>query len=187
MRLSSTGVRLPDTKPDVSGRRNVRVKSPLLQTPQEVSVPDLEPTAIRPGASPEGAPTDGRPLGGSLLAQISNAMVRVYKEHWGKGPTKARTIYAEDIVITRLEEIFTKAESTLIGAGREEEVRNMRLAFQRELEHEFVGAIERLTGRKVQAFISEIHARTNMGVELFVLEPAERPTDPSADERRNGD
>jgi uncharacterized protein YbcI len=149
-------------------------------------VTELEPTTIHPGPSAEGVPQDGRPRGGSLLAQISNAMVRIHKEHWGKGPTKARTIYAEDVVLTRLEQIFTRAESTLVAAGREEEVRNMRLAFQRELEHEFVGAVERLTGRKVQAFISEIHARTNMGIELFVLEPAEVPADPSADTPREG-
>jgi uncharacterized protein YbcI len=145
---------------------------------------DLDATKIDPSPSAEGVPLDGRPRGGSLLAQISNAMVRIYKEHWGKGPTKARTIYTEDVVLTRLEEIFTKAETTLISAGREEEVRNMRIAFQRELEHEFVGAVERLTGRKVQAFVSEIHAATNMGIELFVLEPIDAPKDPSADSRR---
>src|SRR3954462_7600718 len=128
---------------------------------------------------------DGRPRGGSLLAEISNAMVRIHKQHWGKGPTKARTIYAEDIVLTRLDQIFTQAEATLVRAGREEEVRNMRIAFQHELEHEFVGAVERLTGRKVQAFVSDIHAPTNMGIELFVLEPIEPPADPSADEQRD--
>jgi uncharacterized protein YbcI len=148
-------------------------------------VTQTDPTRIKPGASAEGPPEDGRPRGGSLLAQISNAMVRIHKEHWGKGPTKARTTYAEDIVLTRLEQIFTQAEATLIRVGREEEVRNMRLAFQRELEHEFVGAVERLTGRKVQAFISEIHAATNMGIELFVLEPIEAPADPSANEERD--
>jgi uncharacterized protein YbcI len=147
---------------------------------------ELDRTRITPAPSPEGAPRDGRPRGGSLLAQISNAMVRIHKEHWGKGPTKARTIYTEDIVLTRLDQIFTQAEATLIGAGREEEVRNMRIAFQRELEHEFVGAVERLTGRKVQAFISEMHAGTNMGIELFVLEPAEAPSDPSAETPRDG-
>jgi uncharacterized protein YbcI len=150
-------------------------------------MPDLNPSTVRPSPAAEGVPADGRPRGGSLLAQISNAMVRIHKEHWGKGPTKARTIYAEDIVLTRLEQIFTKAELTLINAGREEDVRNMRAAFQLELEHEFVGAVERLTGRKVLAFICDIHAATNMGVELFVLEPADPPADPSAEERRNGD
>ena len=149
-------------------------------------IPDLDPTRLTSTPAAEGVPEDGRPRGGSLLAQISNAMVRIHKEHWGKGPTKARTIYAEDIVLTRLDQIFTQAEATLVRAGREEEVRNMRIAFQRELEHEFVGAIERLTGRKVQAFMSEIHAGTNMGIELFVLEPSGPPSDPSADERRDG-
>jgi uncharacterized protein YbcI len=149
------------------------------------TIAELDPTKLAATPSAEGPPVDGRPRGGSLLAQISNAMVRIHKEHWGKGPTKARTIYAEDIVLTRLDQIFTKAEETLVRAGREEEVRNMRIAFQRELEHEFVGAIERLTGRKVQAFISEMHAATNMGIELFVLEPAEPPADPSAETPRD--
>src|SRR5436305_1149517 len=148
---------------------------------------ELDRTRIDPTPAPEGTPSDGRPRGGSLLAQISNAMVRIHKEHWGKGPTKARTIYAEDIVLTRLDQIFTQAEATLIRVGREEEVRNMRIASQRELEHEFVGAVERLTGRKVQAFISEIHAGTNMGIELFVLEPAGPPADPSAETPRDGE
>ena len=147
---------------------------------------ELDPSKIVADPASADPATDGRPRGGSLLAQISNAMVRIHKEHWGKGPTKARTIYTEDIVLTRLDEIFTQAESTLIRAGREEEVRNMRSAFQRELGHEFVGAVEELTGRKVQAFISEIHASTNMGIELFVLEPAGPPSDPSADTRRDG-
>src|SRR3954463_5985279 len=115
-------------------------------------VSELDPTKLAPVPSAEGPPSDGRPRGGSLLAQISNAMVRIHKEHWGKGPTKARTIYTEDIVLTRLDQIFTQAETTLIRAGREAEVRNMRTAFQRELEHEFVGAVERLTGREVKAF-----------------------------------
>ena len=136
-----------------------------------------EPT----GASADGASSsDGRPRSGTLLAQISNAMVRIHKEHWGKGPTKARTIYAEDVVLTRLDQIFTQAETTLVRAGREEEVRQMRVAFQQELEPEFVGAIEQLTGRKVRAFMSEIHAGTNMGIVLFVLEP------PAADPSRDG-
>src|SRR4051812_30536568 len=168
--------------PGAIGARGQRIES--APDPQ---MTDLDPTKLAPTPAAEGVPSDGRPRGGSLLAQISNAMVRIHKEHWGKGPTKARTIYTEDIVLTRLDQIFTQAEATLVRAGREEEVRNMRIAFQRELENEFVGAIERLTGRKVQAFISEIHAGTNMGIELFVLEPAGTPSDPSADTPRDGE
>src|SRR4051812_46168073 len=148
---------------------------------------ELDPSKLAPTAAAEGAATDGRPRGGSLLAQISNAMVRIHKQHWGKGPTKARTIYTEDIVLTRLDQIFTQAEATLVRAGREEEARNMRIAFQRELEHEFVGAIERLTGRKAQAFLIEMRGGTNMGIALFALEPAEAPSDPSAEAPRDGE
>src|SRR3954452_14010851 len=146
---------------------------------------ELDPTKLAPSPAAEGVPSDGRPRGGSLLAQISNAMVRIHKEHWGKGPTKARTIYTEEVVLTRLDQTVTEAEPTLIRARREQAAGNMRIAFHRELEHEFVGAVERLTRRQVQAFISEIHAGTNMGIELFVLEPAEAPSDPSAETPRD--
>lgn len=128
--------------------------------------------------------SDGQLEGGELLAAVSDAIVRIHKEHYGKGPTKARTLLAEDMVVTRLDDVFTKAERTLVAAGRDEEVRAMRLAFQMELEDDFVGAVERLTGRKVQAFISDLHAQSGMAIELFVLEPKGEPADPSARTRR---
>lgn len=145
---------------------------------------NLEPTSIDPSPAAEGVPLDGRPRGGSLLAQISNAMVRIHKEHWGKGPTKARTFYTEDVVLTRLEEIFTKGGAHARarrsrGGGSQHADR-----LPARVEHEFVGAVERLTRRTVHAFIPEIHAATHMEIELFVLEPAETPADPSAGESR---
>jgi uncharacterized protein YbcI len=164
-------------------RTGFRVVAGLFVVVESAAVTDLAPQHTSTG------PSERREAlrGGSLLAEISNSIVHIYKEFWGKGPTRARTIYAEDLVVTRLEQIFTRAEATLVERGREEEVRNMRRAFQRELEEEFVGAVERLTGRRVTAFISETHAATNMGIELFVLERAEPPADPSADKARDGE
>lgn len=112
-------------------------------------------------------------------------MVGLHKEHYGKGPTKARTIMAEDTVVCRLEDPFVRAEKTLISMGREDEIRNMRAALSEELRPEFVSRVERLTGRPVLAFISEIHTNPDMAVELFVLEATEEvPGDPSAEQVR---
>ncbi|MDP8943055.1 MAG: DUF2294 domain-containing protein [Actinomycetota bacterium] len=142
-----------------------------------------------PGSSnvSDTADTTERPqTRGQLLSAISNAMVGIHKECYGKGPTRARTIYTEDTVLCRLEEPFMKAEKTLIGVGRTEEVRNMRLAFQRALQDEFVGAVEGLTGRRVEAFISETHIDPDLALEIFLLEEedAVQPEDPSAQETR---
>ena len=123
---------------------------------------------------------------GQLLSAISNAMVGIHEDNYGKGPTRARTIYSEDTVLCRLEDPFMKAEKTLIGLGRGDEVHNIRLAFQLELKDHFVGAIEQLTGRRVEAFISEIHTQPDLALEVFLLEEetATQPDDPSAHEER---
>ena len=123
---------------------------------------------------------------GQLLSAISNAMVGIHKDCYGKGPTRARTIYTEDTVLCRLEQPFMKAEKTLIGLGRTDEVRNMRLAFQREFQDQFMGAVQELTGRRVEAFISEVHTDPDLAIEIFLLEEeaAAEPDDPSAREAR---
>jgi uncharacterized protein YbcI len=36
---------------------------------------------------------------GELLAEISRSMVQLYKQLYGKGPTKARTHLTEDLVV----------------------------------------------------------------------------------------
>ena len=122
---------------------------------------------------------------GGILAGISNAMVRIHKENFGKGPTKARTVYTEDVVLCRLEEVFTKAEQTMVRRGRRTQVRDMRRAFQEDFAEEFRGAVEQYTGRKVVAFMSEVDPETEMAVEVFFLERDQQPAeDPSAEEPR---
>jgi uncharacterized protein YbcI len=110
--------------------------------------------------------------GGPLTAAISNEMVRLLATHFGRGPTRARSIYVDDVVICRLEEPFTVAEQTLIRAGRLDEVRMTRAIFNDELRPEFTGAIERLTGRPVTSFLSDVQVDPQMAVAVFILGPA---------------
>ncbi len=110
----------------------------------------------------------------SVRAEISRQMVRLYKEQFGRGPTKARTDFAgPDIVICTLEESLTPAEQRLAEMGEHQRLRDTRMYFQHASEKEFRGVIEQLLGRRVRAFISGIDTGEDVSSEIFYLEPKE--------------
>ncbi|HWT94673.1 MAG TPA: Na-translocating system protein MpsC family protein [Solirubrobacteraceae bacterium] len=112
-----------------------------------------------------------------LLQAISNEMVRLFKEQFGRGPTRARTEWAgPDTIVTILEETLTPAERNLVDMGEHERLRETRMFFQYASTKELCEPIERLTGRKVRAFISGMDTVVDgLSVELFVLHPAGSP------------
>jgi uncharacterized protein YbcI len=109
----------------------------------------------------------------SVLAEISNEMVRLYKEQFGRGPTRARSYWAgADTLVCMLEDTLTPAERNLIRAGEHERLRETRLFFQYASTFEFGEPVERLTGRKIKAFISGIDtAVAGLSAEVFVMHP----------------
>jgi uncharacterized protein YbcI len=115
------------------------------------------------------APND---RGESVTAMVSNEMVRIYKDLFGRGPTRARTDFAgPDILICTLENSFTPAEQTLADLGEHQRLRDVRLFFQHAREADFRESIEAITGRTVRAFISGVDTRRDVSAELFYLEP----------------
>ena len=119
---------------------------------------------------------EGPPEGGdaaqSLLLAISNEMVRIYKEQFGRGPTKVRTDWAgPDAVLCTLRDSFTPAERNLAAMGELHRLRDTRMFFQYATEGEFTASVEGLVGRKVIAFISGVDARTDVSAELFYFDP----------------
>jgi len=113
---------------------------------------------------------------GSMVAAISRDIVQVHSQFYGRGPTKAKTVWRDEIVVCVLEEIFTKAEQLLVDHGRFEEVRSHRTAFQDEVEPIFRAAVESTTGRTVKSFLSQI-SKDGAASEVFVLGPS-LPDDP---------
>jgi uncharacterized protein YbcI len=107
----------------------------------------------------------------SKRAEISREMVRLYKEQFGRGPTRARTDFAgPDIVICTLENSLTPAEHRLAEMGEHHRLRDTRLYFQHATEPEFRAVIERVLGRKVASFVSGMDTRTDVSSEVFYLE-----------------
>jgi uncharacterized protein YbcI len=115
--------------------------------------------------------------GGSLVAIISRDIVRIHARFYGRGPTKAKTVWRDEIVVCVLEDIFTKAERLLVDRGRFEDVRVHRTAFQDEAEPLFRASVEAVTGRKVRSFLSQVSI-DGAASEVFVL--GARVDDPPA-------
>jgi uncharacterized protein YbcI len=108
---------------------------------------------------------------GVELAEVTKGMVSLHRRFYGKGPTKAKTYAVNDTVICLLEGGFTTVERTLIDEHDVDAVLRVRRSFQKAMEKHFTEVIESALGRKVIAYMSEIHADPDLAVELFVLEP----------------
>ncbi len=128
------------------------------------------------GAQAEGPST--------VLAEISREMTRLYKEQFGRGPTTVRTDWCNANAITViLEDTLTPAERNLVAMGEHQRLRDMRMFFQYASVREFCEPIERLTGRRVRAFISGIDTEVEgLSIETFLLHP-EGSEEPSRIER----
>jgi uncharacterized protein YbcI len=108
----------------------------------------------------------------SPMLEISNAMVRLYKEAFGRGPTKARAQFAgQDALVVILESSLTVAERNLVVMGEHQRLREARLFFQYALEDQFREIVEQALGRRTLAFVSGIDTAWDVTVEIFTLEP----------------
>ena len=110
-------------------------------------------------------------IDGSLTAAISNAVVGLLRDYTGRGPTRARTTIGSDTVVVTLRDSLTKAERTLASRGQALEVLAMRRAFQDTMREDLIAAVEGITGRKVEAFLSDNLYEPDVAVEIFLLEP----------------
>jgi uncharacterized protein YbcI len=124
---------------------------------------------------------DGIQTGGSLLNAVSNAMVALHKEQFGRGPINARSGFAgPDTLVCVLQEVLLPAERKMVEMGDQNRVRESRVAFQAATASEFIGAVEQLVMRKVQAFASGVDPDADVVFETFVFEPSVPSSDGEA-------
>jgi len=108
----------------------------------------------------------------SLTQEVSNDMVRLYKDLFGRGPTRVRTHFAgPDTIICTLRDSLTKAEKNLVDLGEHQRLRDIRRFFQHSSQGDFLESVERITGRKVEAFVSGIDTKMDVSSEVFYLVP----------------
>ena len=110
------------------------------------------------------------PEGISLNARISREMAAVMKRFYGKGPLSTKSYLMDDLLLVVMRGGTTIAEQTMIEAGREDAVREFRQRFENEMTERLTTTIERLTGRKVVNYQSQILIDPDMSVEIFVFD-----------------
>ncbi|HZE06177.1 MAG TPA: Na-translocating system protein MpsC family protein [Solirubrobacteraceae bacterium] len=114
---------------------------------------------------------DQTPLkGGELNAAITSALIGIHTRYLGRGPRSASTFHYGHVLVTLMHDVLTQAEKSLTETGQIDAVNHIRHLFQETMEADFREAVERLTGRKVLAFISGNHIDPDVAAELFILD-----------------
>jgi uncharacterized protein YbcI len=108
--------------------------------------------------------------GGELNAAVTSALVGIQTEFLGRGPRSASTFHHGNVLVTLMHDVLTNAEKSLARTNRGEAVSHIRHLFQQTMEAEFRAAVERLTDRKVIAFISGNQIDPDIAAELFILD-----------------
>jgi uncharacterized protein YbcI len=108
---------------------------------------------------------------GEQLAAVTNGIVRLFSEYYGRGPTKAKSYILDDrIVVCVLEDTMTTVEKTLAENGHGDKVRQVRITFQETMAHEFKRIVAECMGRNVIAYHSQLALDPDIGFEFFVLD-----------------
>jgi len=118
-------------------------------------------------------PNDAQDGYGPAAAEISNRVVQITREFLGRGPTRARTTIAGDLVVVVLQDTLLKAERSLVAEGRSETVIDSRRTYQAALREDYVEVVEEVLDREVLAFMSDHHIDPDIAVEVFVLADGE--------------
>ena len=122
----------------------------------------------------EGPSAEGQPVplaGGHLLSAISTGIVKLMREHYGRGPIKAKTYALDDIVVCVLRGSgYTPLEQTIMETGDGGRVVAMRENFQSMMASRYKDMIEELTGRNVVAFLSQAHVEPDITMEIFFID-----------------
>ena len=113
------------------------------------------------------------PLAGDdLLVAVTDAMVALHKRYYQRAPVTGKTLLlGGEVLVCVLGGVYTDVEKTMIELQRTAVVEETRSAFQTAMQHKFISAVERLSGRGVVSFISDQHVGPDMEIELFMLKP----------------
>ena len=115
-------------------------------------------------------PAEGRR---NLLVDLSNRIVGLHKEFYGRGPDKAKAYYYDDLVVVLMRGGYSRVEETLLQAGKGQSVIDQRASFQAAMGDTFKQAITEVTGREVIGFMSGNQQDPDMFCEVFVLAPSD--------------
>jgi uncharacterized protein YbcI len=110
---------------------------------------------------------------GDVLTAISDGLVALLKEYYGRGPSHTKSYYQDDLVVCVLRGGFSRVEQTLLDGGRGSAVIRQRIEFQEVMRDRFTEVIENATGRRVIGFMSGNQQDPDLMCEVFILAPTD--------------
>jgi uncharacterized protein YbcI len=114
--------------------------------------------------------TVGPLSGDELLIAVTKEMVALHERYHHRAPVTAKSLLlGGDLLACVLGGVYTDVEKTMIELQRATVVQETRSAFQAAMQHKFIAAVERLSGRDVLAFISNQHVGPDIEIEIFML------------------
>jgi uncharacterized protein YbcI len=126
-------------------------------------------------ADPQTDTQKQRQPGGWLLQDVSNAMVALHKDQFGRGPTRVQSHFAgADALLCVMDDALLPAERKMVDMGEQQRVRETRMFFQVATAAEFIETVETITGRTVRAFASASDPDRSVVMENFIFEPDQR-------------
>jgi uncharacterized protein YbcI len=121
---------------------------------------------------PDHAPDrDATTASGDVRTEISDGLVALLKDYYGRGPERTKTYVDDDLVVCLLRGGFTRVEQTLLEEGHGDDGIRQRMVFQNVMRRRFEQVVEQATGRKVIGFMSGNQQDPDMICEVFVLAP----------------
>jgi uncharacterized protein YbcI len=110
--------------------------------------------------------------GDELLAAVTEAMVGFHQRYYHREPVSAKTmLLGDDLLACVLGGVYTDVEKTMIEIQRSTLVQETRNAFQTAMQDKFINTVQKLSGRRVLAFVSNHHVGPDIEIELFLLVP----------------
>jgi uncharacterized protein YbcI len=118
---------------------------------------------------------------GELLSAVTRELIRLHKQYYGRGATRARALFAHpNLLFVEMEDVFLTVEHTLVEKGQREFVHEARRTFQSAMRDEFIRAIERLVGRRVEGYESVTFTAPDRVLEIFYLDPGTEEAGPDS-------
>ncbi|HEY6760639.1 MAG TPA: Na-translocating system protein MpsC family protein [Baekduia sp.] len=121
------------------------------------------------GAAEDAGPAESPP-GGELNAAVARAVVGIYRDVAGRGPTRARAFFRDDVLVVVLRDVLTTGERSMVRAGRADSARATRDALQDVMRDALIAAVERITGRRVEVLLGSSEAESGVAAQVFLLD-----------------
>jgi len=111
---------------------------------------------------------------GQIEAEISDAIIRFEKEFMGRGPLETKTYIIDDMVITRLRGVLTKAETKLLKSEHKAKGRDLIKQLRIELIESgrplLEAVLKNITKRKIRSLHTDISTITGEKIIMFILD-----------------